>query len=84
MRQRTLDVAGVAVGDAVLDVGCGTGTLALAAKRRVGDGGSVHGVDASAEMIARSETKMAYWPRSTRSRSSTPESTRTCSTRRRS
>jgi ubiquinone/menaquinone biosynthesis C-methylase UbiE len=57
MRQRTLDVAGVAVGDSVLDVGCGTGTLALAAKRRVGFEGSVHGVDASREMVARARAK---------------------------
>src|SRR5262245_56293986 len=59
MRERTLDVAGVAAGDHVLDVCCGTGTLALAAKRRVGASGSVHGVDASEEMIARARTKSA-------------------------
>src|SRR5262249_26070207 len=59
MRERTLDVAGVAAGDHVLDACCGTGTLALAAKRRVGASGSVHGVDASEEMIARARTKSA-------------------------
>lgn len=59
MRERTLDVAGVGAGDHVLDVCCGTGTLALAAKRRVGASGSVHGVDASEEMIARARTKSA-------------------------
>lgn len=58
-RERTLEIAGVAAGEQVLDVGCGTGTLALAAKRRVGASGSVHGVDAAAEMIARARTKSA-------------------------
>jgi ubiquinone/menaquinone biosynthesis C-methylase UbiE len=41
----------------VLDVGCGTGTLAIAAKKRVGVGGSVHGLDASMEMLASAEKK---------------------------
>lgn len=59
VRERTLDIAGVAAGEQVLDVGCGTGTLALAAKRRVGASGSVHGVDAAAEMIARARAKSA-------------------------
>jgi SAM-dependent methyltransferase len=59
MRERTLDAAGVAAGEHVLDVGCGTGTLALAAKRRVGASGSVHGVDAATEMIAYAKTKAA-------------------------
>ncbi|BDG01541.1 methyltransferase domain-containing protein [Anaeromyxobacter oryzae] len=59
VHERTLDVAGVAAGERVLDVCCGTGTLALAAKRRVGAAGSVNGVDASAEMIARARAKSA-------------------------
>jgi ubiquinone/menaquinone biosynthesis C-methylase UbiE len=56
-RERVLQLAGVRSGDAVLDVGCGTGTLAIAAARRVGPGGKVAGVDASAQMIARAERK---------------------------
>ncbi len=59
VHERTLDVAGVATGEDVLDVCCGTGTLALAAKRRVGPAGSTHGVDASEEMIARARAKSA-------------------------
>jgi SAM-dependent methyltransferase len=59
MRERTLDLAGVAAGDRVLDVCCGTGTLALAAKERVGSKGSVHGIDASKEMIAHAKAKAA-------------------------
>jgi ubiquinone/menaquinone biosynthesis C-methylase UbiE len=51
-RERTLDLARIAPGESVLDVACGTGSLALAARRRVGHGGSVSGVDASPEMIA--------------------------------
>lgn len=60
VRERTLDVAGIAVGERVLDVGCGTGTLAIAAKQRVGATGLVHGVDAAAEMIARARDKAAH------------------------
>src|SRR5262249_41077591 len=37
--------------------GCGTGTLAIAAKRHVGLAGAVYGVDASPEMLARAEKK---------------------------
>lgn len=35
----------------MLDVGCGTGSLAVALKRAVGPTGSVHGIDPSPEMI---------------------------------
>jgi ubiquinone/menaquinone biosynthesis C-methylase UbiE len=61
MRERTLEIAGVAAGEAVLDVGCGTGTLALAARRRVGESGSVRGIDASEEMIDRARAKSARY-----------------------
>lgn len=52
-REKTLDVAKLKPGESVLDIGCGTGTLAIAAKRRVGPTGKVHGVDASPEMLVR-------------------------------
>src|ERR1700687_2708919 len=52
-RGRALDLAYLKPGESVLDIGCGTGTLAIAAKQRVGPTGRVHGIDASPEMIAR-------------------------------
>jgi ubiquinone/menaquinone biosynthesis C-methylase UbiE len=57
VRARLADLARLEPGDAVLDVGCGTGSLAIAAKRRVGSTGTVHGVDASPEMLARARQK---------------------------
>jgi ubiquinone/menaquinone biosynthesis C-methylase UbiE len=57
LRERMLDLARVQPGESVLDVGCGTGTLAIAAKRRVGDAGTVDGIDASPEMIERARKK---------------------------
>src|SRR5262245_2652307 len=57
MRERTLDAAGISMGEHVLDVGSGTGTLSVAARRRVGPNGSVHGVDASPEMVTAATSK---------------------------
>lgn len=56
-REKLLGLAHLRPGEVVLDVGCGTGTLAIAARRHVGASGSVHGVDASPEMIARATKK---------------------------
>jgi ubiquinone/menaquinone biosynthesis C-methylase UbiE len=56
-REKTLDFAKLKPGESVLDVGCGTGTLAIAAKKRVHRGGRVCGIDASPEMIARAKNK---------------------------
>ena len=58
-RQRTLDLAQLQPGDAVLDVGCGTGTLLIEAAKRVGSYGSAHGVDRSVEMLAYARRKAA-------------------------
>jgi ubiquinone/menaquinone biosynthesis C-methylase UbiE len=59
LRERLADLARLAPGEHVLDVGCGTGSLALAAKRRVGPTGTVRGVDASPEMVAQARAKAA-------------------------
>ncbi len=58
-RRRALDLAELDSGAAVLDVGCGTGTLALEAAERVGKTGRVVGVDASPQQIARARSKAA-------------------------
>ncbi|HMF95535.1 MAG TPA: methyltransferase domain-containing protein [Vicinamibacterales bacterium] len=59
LRQRILSFAGLGNGEAVLDVGCGTGTLAIAASRHVGTTGEVTGIDASPAMVARANRKAA-------------------------
>ena len=56
-RELLLAPARLQQGESVLDVGCGTGSLALVAKRMVGPAGQVHGIDASVPMIARAKSK---------------------------
>ncbi len=51
IRRMTLELAQVAPGDKVVDVGCGTGSLVIDAKGKVGPDGEVHGIDAAPEMI---------------------------------
>ncbi|MBA3826086.1 MAG: methyltransferase domain-containing protein, partial [Ktedonobacterales bacterium] len=57
LRQRTIALAQLQIGEHVLDVGCGTGTLAIAAQRLVGKTGQVAGVDPSAQQIDRARRK---------------------------
>ncbi len=59
MRKETVELAQPAAGEKVLDVGCGTGTLAIALGAKVGPGGEVVGIDAAPEMIAVARDKAA-------------------------
>jgi len=59
LRTRTLQLAELQPGEQVLDVGCGTGTLAIEAARRVGEMGRVVGIDPGTEQIARAQEKAA-------------------------
>jgi SAM-dependent methyltransferase len=53
----TMDRANVVAGEYVLDVGCGTGQATMELARRVGDGGSVMGVDISVPMLDRGRSR---------------------------
>jgi ubiquinone/menaquinone biosynthesis C-methylase UbiE len=57
LREAIIRLAELQTGNDVLDIGCGTGTLAIAATRHVGTTGSVTGIDASPPMIARAKRK---------------------------
>ncbi|GHO98052.1 hypothetical protein KSF_081000 [Reticulibacter mediterranei] len=58
LRAKTIELAQLHSGDAVLDVGCGTGTLAIMAKERVGATGRVCGIDPGPQQIARARSKV--------------------------
>ena len=59
LRETTVGLAQVKPGDCVLEVGCGTGTLTLAAKRRAGPSGEAFGIDVIPGMIELSQRKAA-------------------------
>ena len=56
-REQLLRYAHLRPGERVLDVGCGTGSLAIVAKQQVGPTGEVVGIDASTEMVERAAAK---------------------------
>lgn len=58
-RQDTIELARIKPGDNVLEIGCGTGSLTLAAKAQVGSSGEVAGIDLAPEMVAKARHKAA-------------------------
>ncbi len=62
VHRATLNLAHVRPGERLLDVGCGTGELALAAQDRIGQTGQVVGLDTEAAMIAQAQRKVTGGP----------------------
>lgn len=56
-REEIIRQAAIPAHATVLDVGCGTGTLALLAKAQVGEHSKVYGIDAAPEMIEVAQQK---------------------------
>jgi len=59
IREITAEMGHIKLGDTVLEVGCGTGELTIAAKVRAGFAGKVFGIDAVPEMIEVARSKVA-------------------------
>jgi len=59
LRETTVNLAQVKPGDCILEVGCGTGTLTLEAKRQTGPSGKAFGIDVIPGMIELSKQKAA-------------------------
>jgi ubiquinone/menaquinone biosynthesis C-methylase UbiE len=57
LRDHTIDLAQLQPGESVLDVGCGTGALAMETYERVGATGRVYGIDPGPKQIARARFK---------------------------
>lgn len=57
LRRATLAAAGAAAGDHLLDVGCATGPLLVAARGLTGPGARLVGLDRSAAMLARARRR---------------------------
>ncbi len=51
MRQAILELVNIQPGDRILEVGCGTGSLSLAAKIKAGPESQVYGIDIAPDMI---------------------------------
>ena len=56
-RRKQVELSGIRPGEKVLDVGCGTGSLAILARIAVGDGGEAAGIDIAANMISAARRK---------------------------
>lgn len=56
-RKFIAELAEIKSGESVLDVGCGTGTMALIAKEYVGKTGRVSGIEPSLELVAYAQRK---------------------------
>ncbi|MEU2110175.1 methyltransferase domain-containing protein [Streptomyces sp. NPDC019507] len=61
-KQQLLDLLDVRPGHTVLDVGCGPGTDLPSLAERVGDGGTVIGVDRDPAMLDRARQRTAHLP----------------------
>ncbi len=59
LRRKTVELADIAPGDRILDVGCGPGRLALLAGTLAGPAGEVCGIDPAPEMVELARQKAA-------------------------
>lgn len=59
MREMTVTLALIQPGEKILDVGCGTGDLSIAARKRAGPTAQVFGIDAAPEMVNVARRKAA-------------------------